>query len=37
MRWCWLDNKLCALYIRVLVVTELFVSGTQCNFKIFNY
>ena len=30
MRWCWLNTKLFALYIRVLVTTELVVSGTQC-------
>ena len=32
MRWCRLNAKLFALCIRVLVITELVVSGTQCNF-----
>ena len=32
MRWCRLDIKLFALCIRLLVITELVVSGTQCSF-----
>ena len=36
MRWCWLDTNLLALCIRVLVITELAVSGTQCTIKMVN-
>ena len=37
MRWCRLDTKLFALYIQVLVITELVVSGTQCTWKYSHY